>query len=261
MSTEVKTKLTVDSSQFNAAIAGADSKLARFASGLSGMGGGFRLFGAVSEALNASGKSASGFVTSLAGVAAIAGPLAIIAGLLKGMAASAASSAESFDSFGRGGQNKGIFGSEWLDKYERLMWLFTPKWAGGDFFMPLPNRDVLEGRKRTNQMDAINRAKAGINGQSAEQRVLEWMNKEKVGYRESNRIKDRLMMEQGVDDWQKQREQIMGAGSRSLGLNIGLGNGVGDYFRSVADNTLETVNLLTQVRDNLIAGGAPARAG
>jgi hypothetical protein len=240
---EVRARLSLDSSQFTKGIEGANSKLSRFASGLSGMGGGFRGFAAINEAIAASNGSAKSFLTSLIGVASIAGPLAAIAAIMKGMAASAESSAASFDSFGRGGNNKGIFGSEWLDKYERLMWLFTPKWAGGDFFMPMPNADTRRGRQVSEQDEAIKRAAAGIKGQSVEQRIREWMDKEGVSPREANRIKDRMLMEQAADADIRRKG---GDSYAKIGLGIGYGSGM-DFAQETAKNTLSTVQALSRL--------------
>jgi hypothetical protein len=240
---EIKARLSLDSSQFSAGIDGANKKAAKiFGKGFGVGKTGFMAFDAISTAIEESNGSFKQFSKNMAATGAMAAGVIGIAKAWEFLS----NTIKEVDANLKDFNAKGKFGT--------FLWTLG---IGGLEIDKAKRQEAADNQKQ----DAIARAAKAIKGPDAEERVLRWMRANNVGQNEDVRIAERLRMEQGVDDRQKQREQIMGAGSRSLGLNVGLGNGVVDYFRSVADNTLETVNLLTQVRDNLIVGGVPARAG
>jgi hypothetical protein len=225
MSTGVKTKLTVDSSQFNAAIEGANNKVAKiFGKGFGAGHGSMLAFAGISEAIEASNGSFKQFSKNMAATGAMAAGVIGIAKAWEFLSTTIAEVNTNLKEFNA----KAKFGT--------FLWTLG---IGGLEIDQAKRQEAADTRKQ----DAISRAAKAIKGPSAEERVIRWMRANKVGENEDLRIADRLRMEQASDVDVKKKSSDQFA---KIGLGIGYGAGM-DFAQETARNTLSTVQAIARL--------------
>jgi hypothetical protein len=225
MSTEVKTKITVDSSQFNASIEGANKKAAKvFGKGFGVGRTGFMAFDAISTAIDGSNGSFKQFSKNMAATGAMAVGVIGIAKAWEFLSTT----------IGEVDTNLKEFNAK--AKFGTFLWTLG---IGGLEIDQAKRQEAADNRKA----DAIARAAKAIKGPSAEERVLRWMRENKVGENDDNRIAERLRMEQAKDAEKSIRGDVKVDQFARVGLGVAYGGGL-DFARRTAENTSSMVQLL-----------------
>lgn len=221
---EVRARLSLDSSQFNASIEGANKKVAKmFGKGFGAGRGSMLAFAGISEAIEESNGSFKQFAKNMTATGVMAAGIIGMAKAWEFLSNTIKEVDDNLKEFGA----KGKFGT--------FLWTLG---IGKLEVDKMKEQERADNRKE----DAIRRAAKAIRGPDAEERVLRWMRENKVGENEDLRIAERLRMEQAKDATSNNRLKDVDSLTK-IGLNTAYAGGV-EYAQRTALNTEQMVQLL-----------------
>jgi hypothetical protein len=238
---EVRARLSLDSSQFNASIEGANKKVAKiFGKGFGAGRGSMLAFAGISEAIEESNGSFKQFTKNMAATGIMAAGIIGIAKAWEFLG----------NTFKEVDANLKEFGAK--GKFGTFLWTLG---IGGLEFDKMKQQENAD----KDRQDSISRAAKALKGPDAEERVLRWMRANKVTAQEDSRIAERLRMEQEKDAAKSIRGETRVDQYARVGLGVAYGGAV-DFARRTADNTSAMVQLLQDfVSGRLtVVNGVPA---